>query len=693
MTKKTTITALIVLITSVMHCYAESTDFYWGRKNLEWGDHSAAFEYFKVGAERNGYEDCKFALADMYLLGWGTPKNVEKAFYWFIECGKMTCVIDFYLGENFNMENRRNASSLGVTYGPTWKAPRYSSAFTNIPKAQQLLEKMTCRDFGIQPNKTKAIEYIKLFYSKYGHFGGSVGGYEDIVIDYIKKNKDYKLVDFFTKNEKVEKILQQGGFLIETKDSLSYRKLPQKATEQQLLDFINNTALSERWAQKAYNKVCDIQWDKIKDKNDCKLFEDFLSKERYSNMIARTRWIDNGRSLYLDNPYAAEATNRIQKITATTIAEVSEKVNESISRKMYDVAKTHVKTTAQKVGYVDALKALSADIDYAELQDKKADGSINEKDYGQFLINHKNSKYAETVSNDLTVYNDSITNEVALHATKSWSAQTPVADMDSTIRMATRDRYKNQILEAYQETALLKAANFNKDMEVEEMRSVTLMKHLTDNTRAKVESAYEKAMKKKLQVPFVRLGIQGEAAICDDYSINWGIGAGMIMGRCHHLINLYVGAGYHSVSNSNDNSNENESIIDMNNPVDPNTAYISYRKISIPAEVRINLVRSYTSSIYIGVGGIYNHILGGSINPIEGDAITLSDGLNPNHLTGRVSAGFGGEHLDFSLFVNYDLSSPYNKDATTDRLNQYTGAVPEQLKNKFSVGLKAIYFF
>lgn len=109
MIKKTTITALIVLITSVMHCYAESTDFYWGRKNLEWGDHSAAFEYFKVGAERNGYEDCKFALADMYLLGWGTPKNVEKAFYWFTECGKMTCVIDFYLGENFNMENRRNA--------------------------------------------------------------------------------------------------------------------------------------------------------------------------------------------------------------------------------------------------------------------------------------------------------------------------------------------------------------------------------------------------------------------------------------------------------------------------------------------------------------------------------------------------------------------------------------------------------
>ena len=71
----------------------------------------------------------------------------------------------------------------------------------------------------------------------------------------------------------------------------------------------------------------------------------------------------------------------------------------------------------------------------------------------------------------------------------------------------------------------------------------------------------------------------------------------------------------------------------------------------------------------------------------------LTDGLNDNYLAGRVSLGFYAAGIDLSLYVNYNLSSPYNLEGQTDKLGEYSGYVQKQLGSKITTGLKLGIFF
>ena len=168
-------------------------------------------------------------------------------------------------------------------------------------------------------------------------------------------------------------------------------------------------------------------------------------------------------------------------------------------------------------------------------------------------------------------------------------------------------------------------------------------------------------------------------------------GASIILGRSSQRLNLYVGGQYIA---------ENGLFLASITAAKEEIVAAKFKKIEVPAELRFNYwVDNYYCS-YIGVGAVYNYVLGGDVYYLEEGSdkvslLTFTDGLNPNYLAARVSWGLRLMGVDLGLYVNYNFTSPYNSNAVTDDLSVFEGTYfdTQMKKSKITTGLRlGIYF-
>ena len=292
-------------------------------------------------------------------------------------------------------------------------------------------------------------------------------------------------------------------------------------------------------------------------------------------------------------------------------------------------------------------------------------------------------------------------NRVALEKAATWTVDHSATLMDAVVEMNYLDEEtKAKVKEAYQKNALdrMKAAGKSKkDFEKVKttLESVKSMKHVNAITKMRADEIYEKAEAKTR--PFFLIGVEGGVGLTGGMkTLAPAGGASIILGRSSHRLNLYVGGQYVA---------ENGILISYYTEgghfASTSTLVAAkFKKIEVPAELRFNyLVDNYYCS-YIGVGAVYNYVLGGDVYYLEEGSdkvslLTFTDGLNPNYLAARVSWGLRLMGVDLGLYVNYNLTSPYNSNAVTDDLSVFEGTYfdTQMKKSKITTGLRlGIYF-
>ena len=292
-------------------------------------------------------------------------------------------------------------------------------------------------------------------------------------------------------------------------------------------------------------------------------------------------------------------------------------------------------------------------------------------------------------------------NRVALEKAATWTVAHSATLMDAVVEMNYLDEEtKAKVQEAYQKNALdrMKAAGKSKkDLEKVKttLESVKSMKHVNAVTKMRADEIYEKAEAKTR--PFFLIGVEGGVGLTGGMkTLAPAGGASIILGRSSHRLNLYVGGQYVA---------ENGILISYYTEgghfASTSTLVAAkFKKIEVPAELRFNyLVDNYYCS-YIGVGAVYNYVLGGDVYYLEEGSdkvslLTFTDGLNPNYLAARVSWGLRLMGVDLGLYVNYNLTSPYNSNAVTDDLSVFEGTYfdTQMKKSKITTGLRlGIYF-
>lgn len=287
-------------------------------------------------------------------------------------------------------------------------------------------------------------------------------------------------------------------------------------------------------------------------------------------------------------------------------------------------------------------------------------------------------------------------NQVALEKAATWTVGHSATLMDAVVEMNYLDEEtKAKVKEAYQKNALdrMKAAGKSKkDFEKVKttLESVKSMKHVNAVTQMRADEIYEKAEAKTR--PFFLVGVEGGVGLTGDMqTLAPAGGASIILGRSSQRLNLYVGGQYIA---------ENGLFLASITAAKEEIVAAKFKKIEVPAELRFNYwVDNYYCS-YIGVGAVYNYVLGGDVYYLEEGSdkvslLTFTDGLNPNYLAARVSWGLRLMGVDLGLYVNYNLTSPYNSNAVTDDLSVFEGTYfdTQMKKSKITTGLRlGIYF-
>ncbi len=152
--------------------------------------------------------------------------------------------------------------------------------------------------------------------------------------------------------------------------------------------------------------------------------------------------------------------------------------------------------------------------------------------------------------------------------------------------------------------------------------------------------------------------------------------------------------------------------VDMNETSYANIAYTQY---AASLQLRFNVVRwSDNNSFYLAPGAVmnfnkkaryagYEYFENNYAHSKDRVDFDMEQIMNPLNYAGRISVGLDlGGYIDLSVYVNYDVTSPYNKavidkmvslnlpDGKTVEENFYTmDSIRKQVDNKFYVGISA----
>ena len=725
---------LLLLVAAVLlasaSVFAKSDRFTWGYWALERGDFPSAVQHFQIGADA-GYTDCKEALAHMYMVGLGTSKNPSKAlslfkvtyedpiFWYFFYSGVDLC--GHIVGDHDNLLKNYSYAK--------------PSGFSSIPKFSDFYEsgKFTCKALGVSPDVKQAIKYLMnsenaSYYldGKCATLGGAGEKSEkdafELVFAYAKKTNNEELLDFLSSNNREVSVYKDSVDYAKTKKDVeslkvyigkartkTWKEKGKMAYEKAgYVSFFSHVQNNE-WAQAetviADNSIVDFQFAKrvieFKNKYDAikKKIEagtatadelDLFIKVEIENCMStypadQKQMADHGfvRSVSLLDEIKSEFVAVFDKMqleaskTWDATTEIST-MNDLITSVTDEKCKIQMIETYQGV-LLDKATAWNTTTKSAEM-----DAMIDEK----------------YVNEDTKVKLVATCQKVAFDKEATWNITTENTEMDDMIDAKyINDETKGKLLATYQKIALERMGTTKKAKNISDIDAVTgtvySMKHLDAITRQKVEKMEEKALNKT--VPIIRFGVAGIGGLTGEKKASdLGIGANILLGRPSHWFNIYAG-GFYTWHNGTWAEPSLE-LYDEYGWVSNIDYGIKYKKVEIPVELRFNYARSSFGSMYLGMGASYNLMMGGAMYMFEDPLQTeeyakLTDGLNDNYLAGRVSLGFYAAGIDLSLYVNYNLSSPYNLEGQTDKLGEYSGYVQKQLGSKITTGLKLGIFF
>ena len=237
-------------------------------------------------------------------------------------------------------------------------------------------------------------------------------------------------------------------------------------------------------------------------------------------------------------------------------------------------------------------------------------------------------------------------------------------------------------------------SKFTVDTPQEEVDSIAAM-DISDEVRSylkettmRIDEEKEHILKQQTQTPFLRLGVGGNAIFGNQRE--YGLGTYLKFGRCHHMVNVTVGADFDWVnpSGSADYTSDGEDGIYWG---------VKYKRVSIPVELYYNFMRSYAMSCFAGVGATYKSNLGGKVYSTNGESIPVGSGLNRDAWDGKVFIGLSMKYMEIMAICKFNILNGLNPESL-DFINPETGKkmlgpIEAQFSNGMSFGvLYRIYF-
>ena len=778
MRKKILLLTVTVLLSTV-NGFAQSRG-YWGEWYLDHADFSEALAQFKTGADVGEDQDCYNALAIMYAMGLGTSKNPQQAYkylnlYW--EASKKTSIehdlgiqhyhafwASFYTGKPI-AHFKFIGGVIGLdAYGHFDQVTKY---FTFVKSSSY-----TCKAWGQSANMKKAAEHLKQS-RKDRHSGDkytkdvlAIDGNADLFLQHAEKTNDAELKNLLSE--------LLGDKVFEKSDSVKYAKTVKDA--EHIKKYIDEAG-SYKWKNIAsldYVKICVPE-----------IFKNGVYNQQTHDYVKAMIIDEQGRfvSREVMNIYEQELEKEFHTAFFLSVAKQDWEQATALQCKFneYALAKNAIDF---KNAYDDVKKKIAAgtinkkslsaftniiengQITYAVDQKKMAKYGFNRKE--TYLNGIKNEVLsacdsmvlAKSANWNVNTSIDEMCNliamasnaenkakvqdkfdQIAVEKATAWNFGTKINEMDELVRSVSSDASKAKVSQEYNRVALEKAATWTVDHSATLMDAVMEMNYLDEETKAKVQEAYQKNALDRMKAagkskkdfekvkttlesvksmkhvnaitkmradeiyekaeaktrPFFLIGVEGGVGLTGGMkTLAPAGGASIILGRSSHRLNLYVGGQYVA---------ENGILISYYTEgghfASTSTLVAAkFKKIEVPAELRFNyLVDNYYCS-YIGVGAVYNYVLGGDVYYLEEGSdkvslLTFTDGLNPNYLAARVSWGLRLMGVDLGLYVNYNLTSPYNSNAVTDDLSVFEGTYfdTQMKKSKITTGLRlGIYF-
>lgn len=761
MRKKILLLTVAVLFSTV-NGFAQSDPGNLGEWYLDHANYPEALARFKKGADIGEARDCYSSLAIMYAMGLGTSKNPQQAYKY----------LNLYWEASKEIESEQNYHAFWASFytgKPIALVIDDYKHFDEVPKYFKFIKSSSysCKAWGQSANMKKAAEHLKQsrkdrwIGDKYTKAVLNVDGNADLFLQYAEKTNDAELKSLLAE--------LLGDKVFEKSDSAKYAKTVKDA--EHIKKYIDEAG-SYKWkniARLEYVKICAPEifkngvynqqtHDYVKamiideqgrfvSREVMNIYEQELEKGFYTAFflsVAKQDWEQATALQCKFNEYAL-AKNAIdfknayddvkKKIAAGTIDKKSLSAFTNIIENGQITYAVDQKKMAKygfnrKETYLNGIKneVLSAcdsmvlaksanwnvntSIDEmcnliamasnaenkAKVQDKFDQIAIEKATAWNFgtEIDEMNLLLSFVSSDASKAKVSQEYNRVALEKAATWTVGHSATLMDAVVEMNYLDEEtKAKVQEAYQKNALdrMKAAGKSKkDFEKVKttLESVKSMKHVNAVTKMKADEIYEKAEAKTR--PFFLVGVEGGVGLTGDMqTLAPAGGASIILGRSSQRLNLYVGGQYIA---------ENGLFLASITAAKEEIVAAKFKKIEVPAELRFNyLVDNYYCS-YIGVGAVYNYVLGGDVYYLEEGSdkvslLTFTDGLNPNYLAARVSLGLRLMGVDLGLYVNYNLTSPYNSNAVTDDLSVFEGTYfdTQMKKSKITTGLRlGIYF-
>lgn len=763
MRKKILLLTVAVLFSTV-NGFAQSDPGNFGEWYLDHANYPEALARFKKGADIGEARDCYSSLAIMYAMGLGTSKNPQQAYKY----------LNLYWEASKEIESEQNYHAFWASFytgKPIALVIDDYKHFDEVPKYFKFIKSSSysCKAWGQSANMKKAAEHLKQsrkdiwIGDKYTKAVLNVEGNADLFLQYAEKTNDSELKSLLAE--------LLGDKVFEKSDSAKYAKTVKDA--EHIKKYIDEAG-SYKWkniARLEYVKICAPEifkngvynqqtHDYVKamiideqgrfvSREVMNIYEQELEKEFHTAFflsVAKQDWEQATalQSKFKEREYAL-AKNAIdfknayddvkKKIAAGTISKESLSAFTNIienGQKTYTVDQKKMAKYGfnRKETYLNGIKneVLSAcdsmvlaksanwnvntSIDEmcnliamasnaenkAKVQDKFDQIAIEKATAWNFgtEIDEMNLLLSFVSSDASKAKVSQEYNRVALEKAATWTVGHSATLMDAVVEMNYLDEEtKAKVQEAYQKNALdrMKAAGKSKkDLEKVKttLESVKSMKHVNAVTQMRADEIYEKAEAKTR--PFFLVGVEGGVGLTGDMqTLAPAGGASIILGRSSQRLNLYVGGQYIA---------ENGLFLASITAAKEEIVAAKFKKIEVPAELRFNYwVDNYYCS-YIGVGAVYNYVLGGDVYYLEEGSdkvslLTFTDGLNPNYLAARVSWGLRLMGVDLGLYVNYNFTSPYNSNAVTDDLSVFEGTYfdTQMKKSKITTGLRlGIYF-
>lgn len=328
---------------------------------------------------------------------------------------------------------------------------------------------------------------------------------------------------------------------------------------------------------------------------------------------------------------------------------------------------------------------------YRELKAKIDNNTANDSD----LLDYIKTYNKDTQSEHYKEIQNTLIDQDAMAKARKFSFKTTSPEyIDSVRSIAISDLAKQYIdqqiarVQSERNAYVIKEiSQFNLETPQEHIAYITSLP-VDDETRMQVEQKIkqlgidaETAKRKAEQTTFFKIGCGVGGMLFDQCKL----GMDFHIGRCHHPINFHTGIYYNWVGTSIEVSQQADEEIQSSH------INIKYQRYSIPIELRYNWLRTYSTSFYIGAGGILHYNKIGRLYEAKGSK-QLTDGLNEHSVDGRVNLGMECQHIGMSVYYDFDITSPFNISSPVDNLQQYSKPNQKHLTSGNHIGLQVNFY-